>query len=325
MFDAPAPRVATISSGVAFVDALAKRLLREADGDPMALAGMRVLLPTRRACRALAEAFLRLGGGKAQLLPTMTPLGDMDEEELTIAEAGLPPGAGQALDLPPAISGLRRQLLLATAVMALPDHRMHPEHATALALELAKLIDRLATENCNAEDIRGLVSEGEDYAAHWQRVLRFLEILISAWPEILKDEGCIDPAQRRNALLSAQARFWQESPPTTPVIAAGSTGSIPATADLLAVVAALPKGIVVLPGLDTTLADDAWEHLGPTHPQFGLKQLLSRLDVARDAVADFTGAGEHTRSRLISAALTPARATPRPRRPKPKSIRRLST
>ncbi|MCK5778954.1 MAG: double-strand break repair protein AddB [Rhodospirillales bacterium] len=310
MFDAPAPRVATISSGVAFVDALARRLLADAGGDPMALAEMRVLLPTRRACRALAEAFLRLGGGKAQLLPTMTPLGDMDEEELTIAEAGLPPGAGQALDLPPAISGLRRQLLLATAVMALPDHRMHPEHATALALELANLIDRLATENCNAEDIRGLVSEGEDYAQHWQRVLRFLEILISAWPNILRDEGCIDPAQRRNALLSAQARFWQESPPTTPVIAAGSTGSIPATADLLAVVAALPKGIVVLPGLDTTLPGDAWEHLGPTHPQFGLKQLLSRLDVARDAVTDFTGGGARTRARLISAALSPAKAAP---------------
>lgn len=308
MFDAPAPRIATISSGVAFVDALAKRLLAEADGDPMALAEMRVLLPTRRACRALSEAFLRLGGGKAQLLPTMTPLGDMDEEELTIAESGLPPGAGQALDLPPAISGLRRQLLLATAVMALPDHRMHPEHATALALELAKLIDRLATENCNAEDIRGLVSEGEDYAAHWQRVLRFLEILISAWPNILADEGCIDPAQRRNALLQAQARFWRESPPQTPVIAAGSTGSIPATADLLGVVSELPKGIVVLPGLDTTMPDNAWQHLGPSHPQFGLRQLLNRLDVARDMVADFTGDGENKRARLISTALTPAKA-----------------
>ena len=159
MFDTPAPRIATISSGVAFVDALAERLLEHAGGDPMALAEMRVLLPTRRACRSLAEAFLRKSGGSAQLLPVMTPLGDMDEEELSIAEAGLPPGASKALDLLPAIPSLRRQLLLATAVMALPDHKMHPEQASALALELAKLIDRLATENCNAEDIRGLVDE----------------------------------------------------------------------------------------------------------------------------------------------------------------------
>ncbi|MBO6519428.1 MAG: double-strand break repair protein AddB [Rhodospirillales bacterium] len=308
MFDFPAPRVATISSDVAFVDALAARLLTQADGDPMALAEMRILLPTRRACRALAEAFLRLSGGSAQLLPTMTPLGDMDEEELSIAEAGLPPGASEALALLPAIPSLRRQLLLSTAVMALPDHRMHPEQATALALELAKLIDRLATENCNADDIRGLVDEKQDYAEHWNRVLRFLEILMTAWPDILAGEGCIDPAARRNALLHAQARLWQESPPDTPVIAAGSTGSIPATADLLAVIAALPKGMVILPGLDKDMPNDAWAHLGPTHPQFGLRQLLSRLDIERAAVTDFTSGTSHARSRLISAALTPAKA-----------------
>ena len=310
MFDPPAPRIATISSGVAFVDALAERLLEHAGGDPMALAEMRVLLPTRRACRSLAEAFLRKGGGNAQLLPVMTPLGDMDEEELSIAEAGLPPGASEALDLLPAIPSLRRQLLLATAVMALPDHKMHPEQAAALALELAKLIDRLATENCNAEDIRGLVDEEQDYAEHWKRVLRFLEILMTAWPDILANEGCLDPAARRNALLHAQARLWREQPPGGPVIAAGSTGSIPATADLLAVIAALPKGMVILPGLDRDMPDDAWAHLGPTHPQFGLRQLLSRLGVARDTVTDFTAGVSDARSRLISAALTPAKAAP---------------
>ncbi len=308
MFEGPAPRIVTIDSGVAFVDALAARLIDHAGADPMKLAEMRILLPTRRACRALAEAFLRLGDGRAQLLPTMTPLGDMDEEELSIAEAGLPPGAQDALGLPPAIPSLRRQLLLSTAVMALPDHRMHPEQATALALELAKLIDRLATENCNPEDIRKLVGDDNDYAEHWQHVLRFLEILITAWPDILADEGCLDPAQRRNALLHAQARLWREMPPATPVIAAGSTGSIPATADLLGVIAGLPQGMVILPGLDKGMADDAWNLLGPTHPQFGLKQLLARLDVARTDVAEFGTAQDTARSRLISVALTPARA-----------------
>ena len=35
-----------------------------------------------------------------------------------------------------------------------------------------------------------------------------------------------------------------------PVIAAGSTGTVPATARLLATIASLPNGAVVLPGLD---------------------------------------------------------------------------
>ena len=49
-------------------------------------------------------------------------------------------------------------------------------------------------------------------------------------------------------------------------------------------IASLPKGAVILPGLDQDMPEDAWALLGPTHPQFGLKQLLLRLGVARDDV-----------------------------------------
>jgi len=41
------------------------------------------------------------------------------------------------------------------------------------------------------------------------------------------------------------------------VIAAGSTGSMPATAKLLATIAHLRHGAVVLPGLDTDLDAEA--------------------------------------------------------------------
>src|SRR5690606_33303526 len=97
--------------------------------------------------------------------------------------------------------------------------------------------------------------------------------------------GFIEPAARRNALLEAQARRWAEDPPTAPVIAAGSTGSIPATADLLAVVARLPLGCVILPGLDTHLDDHAWANLPPSHPQHGLRRLLTHIGAERGDVA----------------------------------------
>ena len=42
------------------------------------------------------------------------------------------------------------------------------------------------------------------------------------------------------------------------MIAAGSTGSMPATAKLLATIAALPYGALVLPGLDMTLDHESW-------------------------------------------------------------------
>src|SRR5262249_45458348 len=108
--------------------------------------------------------------------------------------------------------------------------------------------------------------------------------ILRQWPHMLAGEGLSDPILRRNALLSALALRWQENPPPYPVIAAGSTGSTPATARLLRIIARLPQGLVVLPGLDLALAEAAWKQLGPHHPQAGMKELLARAGVARAEV-----------------------------------------
>jgi ATP-dependent helicase/nuclease subunit B len=55
--------------GVSFVDALALQLIAEHEGEPATLARAVVLLPTRRAVRALTDAFLRRTGGRPLLLP----------------------------------------------------------------------------------------------------------------------------------------------------------------------------------------------------------------------------------------------------------------
>ena len=71
----PGPKVFTIRPDRPFVDVLAQSLLDETGGAPEKLADYRILLPTRRAVRALTEAFLRRAGGRTVLLPHLTPLG----------------------------------------------------------------------------------------------------------------------------------------------------------------------------------------------------------------------------------------------------------
>jgi ATP-dependent helicase/nuclease subunit B len=71
-----------------------------------------------------------------------------------------------------------------------------------------------------------------------------------------------------------EAERLAASPLRGPVIAAGSTGTVPATARLLQVIASLPNGAVVLPGLDLTLDDESWDRVGPEHPQAGMAALL---------------------------------------------------
>ena len=91
-------RVFTIPPGRSFVDALAEGLLARA-ADPLALARGTVFLPTRRACRALQEAFLRVADGRALLLPRLVPLGDLDAEELLLAADEAPAPGDLADDL----------------------------------------------------------------------------------------------------------------------------------------------------------------------------------------------------------------------------------
>jgi ATP-dependent helicase/nuclease subunit B len=94
------------------------------------------------------------------------------------------------------------------------------------------------------------------------------------------------------------------------VIAAGSTGSIPATGELLRVIACLQNGMVVLPGLDRELDADSWNDLDPGHPQFGMKQLLERIKVKRDAVRDWSDTEPFAaRELLLRETLRPAPTT----------------
>lgn len=306
-----APRaVFTIAPHLPFLDCLAEGIAVHAGGDPLALANITVLLPTRRACRSLREAFLRRSKGEPVLLPRLMPLNDLDEEDVLLS--GISAGAESAR-LPPPVAPLKRQLLLARLIAALPSptgQPAHPAQAVTLAAELAHLLDQVQTEGLGFDGLAALAPA--DYAEHWQITIKFLEILTGAWPAILANEGALDPAQHRNLLFAAQIEAWKAAPPG-PVIAAGSTGSIPATADLLAAIADLPQGCVVLPGLDQELDDETWAQLDDTHPQIGLKQLLTRLKLARDAVKPWPVAGSAAgaRTRLVSECMRPAAATDR--------------
>ena len=293
-------RLYTIPAGFPFLDALATGLAqRTGAGD---LADARVLLPTRRACRALAEAFLRRGGGRAMLLPRMTPLGDVDEDELAFTDLG------PDLDIPPAISGTRRQMLLTRLVLALKSGDTTPDQAARLAADLARLLDRVATERVGFERLADLVPD--ELAGHWQITLEFMTILTERWPAVLDAEGCIEPMDRRNRLLEARARAWRRDPPPGPVVAAGSTGTVPATADLLDVVCRLPDGAVVLPGLDRDWGADDWAALEPTHPQYAMARLLERLGAEPGDVEDWPAPGvpetAHARAVVVNRALSPA-------------------
>ncbi len=296
-------RLSTIAPHEAFLDALAADWLHEAGDDPLAVADGLILLPTRRAARALAEAFLARTEGRPLLLPRIAALGALDEAPLALAGT---------LTLRPAIPAPVRLAHLTRLVMALDGRFGAPvtaDHAWPLAVELAALMDEAERAEIDlAAVLPGLAAE--DYAAHWGITLDFLRIVTRVWPDVLGEMGLMNPAARQVKLLDAQAEAWAQAPPAGRVVAAGSTGGIPAVARLLRIVAGLPRGAVILPGLDLDLPDAAWDALEDSHPQAGMRRLLTRLGATRGDVQPHPAAAvaPPARTALLHRALLPAPA-----------------
>jgi double-strand break repair protein AddB len=338
---APCPRVYTIPPSAPFLATLVKALLNGdlpipggAAPDPLTLPRATIYLPTRRAVRALREAFLDAGGGKAALLPHLRALGDPDEDAAIIygAEGSAEDGLAGALT-PPAIDPLPRRLALMRLILAwsralrkgsfddpsepggVTSPVATPAQASHLAAELAALMDFVESEEVSLTGLQDLVPKA--HAAHWDLTVDFLEIVTEAWPNYLRDNGLISPAARRNALMGLEAARLTSHPPAGPVIAAGSTGTVPATARLLQTIAALPNGAVVLPGLDLTLDDESWASLAkhPEHPQAGMAELLTKLGLTRGDVAYVPGSAPNATMRarlgLVGEVLRPADHTDR--------------
>ncbi|MEX0760663.1 MAG: double-strand break repair protein AddB, partial [Tistlia sp.] len=201
----PGPRVSTIPTGVSFVDALAQGLLARFP-DPEALAGATVLLPTRRACRALQEAFLRASAGRALLLPSLLPLGDLDAEELLLT--GDEELAGGFEALPPVMPPLTRQLLLTRLILRWAELEAAQgtagfevpsfDQALRLAQGLASFLDEVETEGLSFSDLDRVVPDA--HAVHWQQTLRFLAIVGETLPALHAALGSVGPAERRRRL-----------------------------------------------------------------------------------------------------------------------------
>jgi ATP-dependent helicase/nuclease subunit B len=317
IFAGLSPRWFTIPAHRPFLEDLAATLyaVLSADG-PESLADAVVLTPTRRGARSLGEAFLKATGGKALLLPQILALGDLDEGEPPFEPGDL------TLDLPPAITPSQRRFELARLVSDhAPLFQRSLDAAAALELgdALGGFLDSVQIEELDPSGkLDSLVDD--DMAAHWKTSADVLRLATDLWPARLRELGLLDVNQRRTALLRALAEQWSASPPRRPLIAAGSTGTDPATADLLAVIASAPKGCVVLPGLDGNLAYDAWEQItgqpGEAHPQGAMKRLLDRVGVHRDAVQLWPNGESQTsartgkaRQRVINEALRPPDAT----------------
>ena len=316
MFDGRRPAVFTIGAHQSFADALATGLIAECGGDPLKLASGRILLPNNRAVRTVTEAFVRASGG-GLLLPRLVAIGDPEIDERI--GGALEPADAELV--PPAVDPLTRLASLARLVRL--QLGVGSAESFRFAEDLARTLDALIIEEVSPQRLADAVADAPELAAHWQISLERLRAILQAWPQELSRLGRINLAERRNRLLRGTARRWRDQPPDGFTVAAGITASAPAIAEVLATVARMPSGALVLPALSLPgLMNDAeWEALGPdpdsgrkieTHPQYHLKRLLDRIGVARGEVVPWPHESRGTqppREQAVAHALAAARFT----------------
>ncbi|RFC62122.1 double-strand break repair protein AddB [Fulvimarina endophytica] len=294
--------------------------------DPLALAGTLIYVPTRRAARSLAFAFQEALGGGSAILPQIRPIGEGEEAELLQS-------VDHATSFEPVMGELERRLHLARLVRTWRTATREAElrallgdedavlpasaaDALYLASDLGSLLDEIETEGVPFGQLADLAPG--DLAEWWRLTLTFLKIVTEYWPAELAADGRSSEAHAKNAWLAAEAARLRAHPPEGPVILAGSTATAPHTIELMAAIAGLERGALVLPGLDMHLDDRAFSALdrshsiaAPGHPQYGLRRILDGLGASR---ADVTclGAGSErlaAREAFLSDALRPAETT----------------
>lgn len=316
-FAGPGPHWFTIPARRPFLEDLAAGMLQwVGEATPEILTDLVVLVPNRRAARALGQALAQQSGDQPILLPQVRPLGDLEEDAPPFTPGSL------GLELDPAIDPLSRQFELAQLVSDLSSEPLKFGHALELGKALGQFLDsQYLEEVTSVEALQGLVQG--DMARHWKMSADLLTEATRRWPLRLAELGLSDPSWRRARLMRLLADQWQRDPPTGPVLVAGSVGPSPAAIAVLHAIAAAPRGAVVLPGLDQDLDPAAWNAIDEGHPQAALKRLLRGPDPDRPGVdrksevrlwptptrsANAMDAGQ-ARERWLNEALRPAEAT----------------
>jgi len=295
--------------------------------DPLLLSSATIFVPNRRAARALATAFVSHFSEEALLLPDIKTLGDVGDEEFGVS-ADLTHFGQPGEEINP----LERTLLLANLVQRWVDameeetRRIYEDEdiiipssradAVLLAQDLGILLGQITQEEIKWSAVQNIVPE--NHAQWWKLTTTFLSIIMDVWPDYLAGRGLLDPADRAAQLLDLRTSFYRAGRNRGPVIIAGSTGSVASTRRLIRAVAGLENGAVVLPGLDKTITENAWNALCnvkaedeatlETHPQYGLAQLVKSLDIERDNVSELGARTKQgtNRQKLLGLALTPS-------------------
>ena len=296
-------RIFNVSASASFVDILAEHFLKTEKDN---LSQVLFLLPNRRACRDLADAFVRANGLEPTILPQMKPVAEAEEDAVLLSGQ-----ANLTMQFAPAVSNSERLFYLSKQIMengqSLGISTVTAAQAYELAQSLSVFFDNCQQQQKSLDGLDKLLENYPNYAEHWQRTLDLLTLLRKMWPQYLQQQNKTNIRQRQQLLLAAELDYWQQTKTSQRIVAAGITAAFPILKKLVKTVYDLPNGEVWLYGLDKYLSEPDWEQVEVHHPQYELKELLECLNLKRSEVQDVVL--PEAREFLVSECMRPVKTT----------------
>lgn len=213
-----------------------------------------IFLPSRRAVRSV-EQMLVQKHGHAVILPHLVALGEgVDETDEYEPKQ------------PDTISNTERAVILAKLLSA-DSNIGNISTALPIAHDLIHMTDYLENEGVDITTLDWTKLVDEKYAEHFRGKARILKILSENMPAITRNKQTT--TAKRNTDIRAWIPFLQNPDcKYKSVIVCGSTASVPATADLMATVATLPFGKIILSGKISGQDKDFELQTNPYHSEY---------------------------------------------------------
>ncbi|MCM1294503.1 MAG: PD-(D/E)XK nuclease family protein [Muribaculaceae bacterium] len=207
-------------------------LWRMIDTSGVAMSDMLIFLPSRRAVRSV-ERMLCDRVGHAVLLPHLVALGEGAPDDDVDTDAYSDDDV---------ISDVARVVAVAR-LYAASNIGANMRSNLSVAHDLVRMADYMENEGIDIATINWDAIVDEKYATHFQRKAQILKIISEFLPAFCN--GRKTTAHARNAGIR---RWIEQLGKYKLVIVCSSTASVPATSDLMAAVAGLSYGRIILPG-----------------------------------------------------------------------------
>ena len=236
------------------------------------MADMLIFLPSNRAVRSV-EKMIVAHVGHAVVLPTLVALGmGVDDiDEYTTNQSDI-------------ITNNAR--IIATAKLLTRD-AMIGSYANALpiARDLIRMSDYLENEGIDVATIDWNSLVDDKYAAHFQHKAELLNIISRIAGDIYPS-GKFTMAAARNRDIRAWIRYIaSDTFDKQWVCVCGSTGSVPATADLMVEIANNPRGAILLSGTIAGRESDFALNTNPYNSEYKFLQRIN-CDVGNVRIID---------------------------------------